>query len=167
MTGSFMADSGLPWYREVWVRRFEREIVLVSIGGASCGPCNDPAFKDVLVRFKRALAKLAEDAHRKLRTIGVSNDWEVDTGIEFLRTTGPWDEIVVGNNWYNSAIIEHFWMAPNAEPAIPQVVVFERSFEITGQRFVAGPKRDLLRLVGKEALESWLASGGALEESSE
>jgi len=45
----------------------------------------------------------------KMRTIGVSTDWSISEGIAFLQDAGEWSEIVVGNNWYNSAVIEHVW----------------------------------------------------------
>ncbi len=114
-----MSDS--PCYRDVNIRREERELVLVYIGAASCGPCNDPEFKAVLSRFKNTLAALARAEHRKLRSIGVSTDWDVDSGLQFLRDSGAWDEMVVGNNWYNSAVIEHIWNFPTAEAGIPSV----------------------------------------------
>ena len=92
------------WQRDVDIRREERELVLVYIGGYSCGFCNDPEFKAELSRFKLEIAGMAQAANRKLRTIGVSSDWDVDAGLQFLRDCGPWDEVVAGNNWYNSAV---------------------------------------------------------------
>ena len=152
-----MSSSQPSWYRDVNIRHEERELVLVYIGGYSCGFCNDPEFKAVLSRFKLAIAELAQAEHRKLRTIGVSNDWDVDAGLQFLRDCGPWNELVVGNNWYNSAVIEHVWNLPDVSGAIPQVIVFERSFLMTGRRMVPGTKRYLIRLIGKHEVSEWLA----------
>ena len=146
------------WHRDVNIRREERELVLVYIGGYSCGACNDPEFKAVLSRFKLAIARLAEAEHRKLRTIGVSSDWDVDAGLRFLRDCGPWNELVVGNNWYNSAVIEHVWNLPDTNGAIPQVIVFERSFVLTGKRWIPTGKRYLIRLIGKPEVSEWLES---------
>jgi hypothetical protein len=147
------------WQRDVNIRKEERELVLVYIGARSCGFCNDPEFKVVLSRFKLAIAGLAQVERRKLRTIGVSNDWDVEVGLQFLRDCGPWDEVVVGNNWYNSAIIEHVWNLPDVDGSIPQVVVFERAFILTGTRWIPGVKRYLIRLIGKVQMNEWLASG--------
>jgi hypothetical protein len=147
------------WQRDVNIRRDACELVLVYIGGYSCGACNDPEFKEILSRFKLAIAGLAQAGKRKLRTIGVSSDWDVDRGLQFLRDCGPWDEVVVGNNWYNSAVIEHIWNLPDTNGAIPQVIVFERSFVMTGRRMVPSPKRYLIRLIGKREVSEWLASG--------
>ena len=154
-----MSSSEPSWYRDVNIRHEERELVLIYIGAHSCGACNDPEFKALISRFKHAIAGLAEAEHRKLRTIGVSSDWDVDAGLQFLRDCGPWNELVVGNNWYNSAVIEHIWNLPDTIGAIPQVIVFERSFVLTGKRWVPVGKRYLIRLIGKTELNKWFESG--------
>ena len=153
-----MPAANESWYRDVTIRREERELVLVYIGAPSCGACADPEFKAVLSQFKHTLADIARAERRKLRTIGVSNDWEVDLGLQFLQDSGPWDELVVGNNWYNSAVIEHIWNLPDADGGIPQVIVFERSFVFSGHRMVPGVRRYLIRLVGKGEVMDWLAA---------
>ena len=153
-----------PWQRDVDIRREERELVLVYIGAASCGPCNDPEFKAVLAEFKRTIAEVARAERRKLRTIGVSDDWDVDAGLEFLRGCGPWDEVVAGNNMYNSAMIEHIWNFPNAQAAMPQIIVYERSFIFFDQRMIPGPRNYLIRLVSKFEVDDWLQAWQQLEQ---
>jgi hypothetical protein len=148
--------SEAPTFRDVFIHREEHELVVVYIGAPSCGACNEPEFKMLLSQFKVAIRELARAEHCKLRLIGVSNDWEVDAGLQFLRDTEPWDEVVAGNNMYNSAVIEHVWNVPQAEGGVPQVLVFKRSFTSNGRRLLPGPKHYLLRLVGKAALSKWL-----------
>ena len=69
--------------------------------------CRDPEYQKLLIRFKDVVGRLAAERLVRLRTIGVSDDWDVDAGIDFLRGMGPWDEIVAGNSRCNSAVIEH------------------------------------------------------------
>jgi hypothetical protein len=88
--------------------------------------------------------------------MGVSTDWDLESGLRFLNDCGPWDEVVVGNNWYNSAVIEHIWSVPGAEAAVPQVLLVERFFEASGNRIEPGPKNYLVRLSGTSDLHKWL-----------
>jgi hypothetical protein len=149
--------NNVSWSRDLNIHREELELVLVYIGSASCGPCNDPEYNALLSQFKRTVSELAHAERRKLRLIGVSDDWDVDAGLQFLRERGPWDEVVAGNNIYNSAVIEHVWNVESSHTGIPQVILFERRITYDGNRLVTGPKQYLLRLVGKAALAKWLA----------
>ena len=63
---------------------------------------------------------------------GVSLDPEVDAGIRDLARVGSFNEISVGGNWTNSAIVHYFGgdmgrAYPKA--SIPQVIVLERDVD--------------------------------------
>jgi hypothetical protein len=151
------------WYRDVNITQHRPELVLIYFGSSTCSPCIDPGFKVALARLKAVVADLARSEHRTFRSIGVSIDWELDAGVKFLSECGPWNEIVVGNNWYNSAVTEHFWNQAGSDAALPQVLIVARSFNVSGNRYVPGPKSYLVRLIGKLEVDNWtaMASSGA------
>jgi hypothetical protein len=148
-------------YRDVRIVRREHELVLIYFGASTCGPCVDPEFKAALRRLKTVVADIARSEHRTFRSIGVSIDWELELGLSFLNDSGPWNEVIVGNNWYNSAAIEHFWNQQDSMPALPQVLLLERSFAVTAKRRFPGPKNYLVRLVGRHEVEKWIADAVA------
>ena len=58
--------------------------------------------------------------------VGVANDWDIEDGLAFLDGNGPFDEIVVGRNWFNEASVEHLFENDAAIPALPTLVVYQR-----------------------------------------
>ena len=134
---------------DAYLNREERELVLLYLGSSTCGFCIEPQYKALLIEAKERLAPLALARHMKMRTIGVSIDWSISEGIAFLEDAGEWNEIVVGNNWYNSAVIEHVWGVAEATGGVPQVIVFERKLKHTTEPhrvFEIQSKRYLVRL---------------------
>ena len=152
-----------PIALDAWHDRERSELVLVYLGGPSCGFCRDPEYQKLLIRFKDVVGRLAAERHVRLRTIGVSDDWDVDAGIDFLRGMGPWDEIVAGNSLYNSAVIEHIWSHDGVTAGFPQVVVFERRYKLAAKKLEILSKRYIVRLLGKSELERWLESAPPLD----
>jgi hypothetical protein len=144
------------WYRDVSIKQHQHELVLIYFGSSWCSPCVDPEFKAALTRLKSVVAELARSEHRTFRSVGVSVDWDVEAGLRFLNESGPWDEVNIGNNWYNSSVIEHFWNQPDSKPAVPQVLLIARSFLVEGSRYVPASKEYLVRLVGKLEVENWI-----------
>jgi hypothetical protein len=183
MTHPFLSEKALylqEWYmpsmearpREVPYRakrvsagREVRELVLVYIGSAECGPCCDPAYKALLKQAKDGLVEPAVQRHMRLRYIGVSTGWSVPEGVAFLAEAGYWHEIIVGNNWMNSGVTEYMWEVPGAETGIPQVVLLERVVRVETKRWAVLSKRYLLRLVGKQPLQQWVDAGLPLDRA--
>jgi hypothetical protein len=133
--------------------------VFVYLGGPSCGFCRDPEYQALLKQAREQLRLIAEARKQRLRTVGVSEDWQVTEGLVFLHAIGPWDEIVAGNNMYNSALIEHIWSQAGVRAGVPHVVVFERQFRLQPVGLSIVGKRYLARLIGKPELRAWLEAG--------
>ena len=128
------------------------EVVVVYFGGSTCAPCSFPGFRAALRKAVLRLQERTEAAGKSFAFVGVANDWDVEAGLEFLESNGPFDEIVVGRNWFNTLSAEHLFMNEQAQAALPTLIVYEQ--EITrrdGQPYFAG-KRYQTALIGAEVI---------------
>ncbi len=112
--------------------------------------------------MKRILAATARSAGASFASVGIAVDWVTRDGWEFLQRFGPFDEIIVGRNWLNSASLHYMWRELPGEPVVPQVVVVERSILLDGAKLEVSPDRALLRKVGADEVIAWAVRGGGL-----
>lgn len=91
-------------------------------------------------------------------TIGISNRWDVVEGFEILKAIGPFDELIVGRNWFNTGLAQYAG-AMGAQPSSPQLLVAVDSIQV-GQRWWSstGP-RELIRLKGFPSVKAWASRG--------
>ncbi|MGB3543837.1 hypothetical protein [Rubrivirga sp.] len=141
------------------------ELVMVYVGATSCGPCHSPELKSALEMAKVALAERAEREGKTFVAVGVAIDYIVEEGIEFLASSGRFDEIVVGRNWLNSASLAHLWRSEGVEDrmvGLPGVVVFEQQVSF-GETVEASEPRYLVELMGADDIPAWAEAGAPLE----
>lgn len=138
-----------------------KEIVAVYFGANSCGPCHFAAVKDAVIQMKELVRVQAQKAGAAFSVVGVANDWDQPLAAAFLAPVGPFDQVVLGGNWTNIAI-EHFvWRDPKGNPAMPQILIVERTVN-TGDRMTFSEPRVLRRLVGGDSIPAWVAKGAPI-----
>lgn len=140
------------------------QVVAIYIGSTDCIPCRSPELKAALQVMKPTLRHVADSLGRDFSAVGVALDWQVDSGVAFLQPVAEFDEIVVGNNWTNLAAQRFIWEDPSGAPAMPQLLVVERTVAQTGMRMEFGPPRVLKRLLGAEQIRGWVRAGTPLPE---
>ncbi len=141
------------------------ELVMVYVGATSCGPCHSPELKSALEAAKVALAERAEREGKTFVAAGVALDYVVEEGVEFLASSGRFDEIVVGRNWLNSASLAHLWRSEGVEDRVvglPSVLVYEQEVSF-GEAVEASDPRYLVELKGADAIPAWAEAGAPLE----
>ena len=139
-----------------------KQIVVVYIGATSCGPCRTPEFKDVVRRMKPLLARQADSLKRPLSINGVAIDWVVDSGYAFLKEAGEWDEITVGNNWVNVGALRYIWGDTLTRPAMPQVIIYERTMSPELRRIGFGAEVRVGQFVGSDDVTAWVKRGAPI-----
>jgi len=140
-----------------------KEIVAVYLGAQSCGPCHAPEVKDAVRRMKTLVAAHAVKAGAAFSVVGVANDWDQTLAATFLADVAPFDQVVLGGNWTNVAI-EHFvWRDPSGNPAMPQILILERTVT-PGTRITFSEPRVLRRLVGADEIPAWVAKGAPISQ---
>lgn len=160
------AQTYTPIYEQESGIEAGTELVMVYIGASHCGPCVQPEYKAALEQAKALLAEQAEAAGKGFAVIGVSLDYDPEVGIDFLRESGKFDELVIGRNWYNSAALSHFGVtedgAPARQLALPSVILYERDMSM-GEFIGASEPRYLTQIMGSGALPEWVAAGAPLD----
>ena len=141
------------------------ELVLVYIGQSTCGPCTWDSFKADLEAAKLALAARAEADSMRFAVIGVAAEHNVEEGLAFLRSSGGFDELAIGRNWFNSAVLSHLWRPDGLDEraiGFPSVIVFERDMTMA-ETIAASPPRYRVELAGADAVSAWVAAGAPLD----
>ena len=138
-----------------------REIVAVYLGAQSCGPCLLPAVKDAVRAMKGLLAAQAKAQGAAFSAIGVANDWSIADATAFIGSVGPFDQLVLGGNWTNLALERFVWRDSTGTPAMPQVLVFERTVTPGDAGIAFSEMRLRHRSVGYDSIPAWVR-GGAL-----
>lgn len=142
------------------------ELVFVYIGGTNCGFCNDPTIKAAVIKARSMLAERADAAHRPFSATGVALDYDLKEGLAYLKPLGPFDQVMLGRDWFNSAVLD--LMASGGDDAIigvPQIIVYERTIEHRTGKYTVAPPRILARIPGT-AIPLWVQGGAQLSEAS-
>jgi hypothetical protein len=138
-----------------------REVVAIYFGANSCGPCHTPAVKEAVVRMKELVGTRARTAGAAFSVIGVANDWDQSVAATFLAAVGPFDQVVIGGNWTNLAIERFVWRDPNGIPAMPQILIIDRTVT-PGTSITFSEPRVLRRIVGGDSIPAWVARGASI-----
>lgn len=169
---SRLNSLAVPEYRAAWRDTsagpsYTRERIAVLISSTYCIGGRDPRFVPAL---RAALRLLAEQAHRDnmgFTATGVALDWKLDSAVMYLSKLADFDQWIVGQNWGNEAVVRLVWRDSTAIPAIPQLIVIERS---TGERPrndgrpgnvpYFGPDRVVHRFISAYDIAQWVLNGG-------
>ena len=141
------------------------EVEMVYIGASDCFACVQPTYKAALEQAKVLLADRAEAEGKTFVAIDVSTDYDLDAGYDFLKASGGFDELVIGRNWFNSAVLEHLIRTEGAEDRVlglPTIVLYEQE-AMMGDTIQATPPRYLRYIAGGAELPEWVEAGVPLE----
>lgn len=127
-----------------------RDLILVYIGSSTCGPSNSVALPSMVEAIRASMAPEAIDRGARFRTIGIAKDGVVDRGIAHLTKFKPFNEVSAGGGWGNVALRHFVYEDVPGLPATPQIVVVERTYEVSNGRPQRGAYSDRLvrRAVG-------------------
>lgn len=140
-----------------------REVIAVYLG--TFGTDAESGLATVVKDMKMALAKQASESGRAFFSRGVSLEPSVEGGIRHLALLGPFDEVSVGGNWTNSAVVRY--LGPNMgrgnrRAGVPQVVLLEREVRQENSTLEVGPEREIGRFIGGGEIDAWVRRGAPL-----
>jgi hypothetical protein len=140
------------------------EIVLIYIGSSSCPPSNDPNLFQAIDEIKIELRDRALAMDMGFTTLGISKDWNIESGYRHLSRSGPFDEIMTGRNWIGSGLIHYLWQGLPGVAATPQIVVIRRELRVrdhsvADSRYGLDDETLLIRKVGLEEILTWKSLG--------
>jgi len=158
----------LPEYRARWRDTsegpsFSRQRIAVLISSTWCIGGRDPRFVPALRAALRLMADQARRDSSSFTATGVALDWDLDSAVAYLRKLADFDQWIVGQNWGNDAVVRLVWRDSTAMPAIPQLIVLERS---VGERSrtdgrpgtvpAFGDERVVQRFISADAIAKWV-----------
>ena len=139
-----------------------REVIAVYLG--TFGTDAQSGLATVVKDMKMALAKQASESGRAFLSRGVSLEPSVEGGMRHLALLGPFDEVSVGGNWTNSAVVRYLGpnMGDSRRASVPQVVLLEREVRHENSGLEVGPEREIGRFVGGGEIDAWVRRGAPL-----
>lgn len=137
------------------------EVIVVYIGVWGV----DVAMVGVADSIRLAAARQIAGSGRHLLLRGVSLDPEIGAGVRDLALVGAFDEISVGGNWTNSAVVHYLGGDMGRmyqQASVPQVIVLEREVDNQITALHVGPEHELARYIGTTEIWNWARHGASL-----
>jgi len=103
---------------------------LIYIGSSGCGYCNEKLHKNIVV-LKNKLELLSEKTELNFISTGIAVDSNSDTGYNFLKASGYFDEIITGLTWYNSGTMKYIWSINEIKGKIPSIIIAKSEFNVS------------------------------------
>jgi hypothetical protein len=140
-----------------------REVIAVYLGTE--GTDARSGMVEAVREMRTALERQTASSGRHLVTRGVSLEPSVEGGLRHLALLGAFDEVSLGGNWTNSAVVHYLGgdLGDRQRAVVPQVVLLEREVRQDGTRsLVVGPEREVGRFVGTGDIGAWVRRGAPL-----
>jgi hypothetical protein len=102
------------------------EVVMVFLASSTCPGIHDASLREALRLARDSLAEEARLSGKGFVVVGVSLDWNLESGYRLLERFGPFDEVLIGRSWLNSGAVRYLWSDFPGIAAVPQLVVLER-----------------------------------------
>lgn len=109
----------------------EDEFLLIYIGSSSCPFCNDSRLSPIIDSIVDKIKSYSDSLNYSFKFIGISNDFNIKSGVEHLESLYDFDEISTGSGYNNSGIIRYLWDydVPIKKVGIPQLVLVQRKYQ--------------------------------------
>ena len=124
----------------------------------------DPEYVRMVGDAVIEMRRYAKESGYHFSTVGVSDDWSVSRGLKILEEFGPFDEVIVGRNWFNTGV-ERYITDFGAQAAVPQVAILLQERQVDTTPWTYGESRELIRLVGRGPMDAWSARGFAVSSA--
>jgi len=139
------------------------EVIAVYLGAR--GTDEQSGMVQAVKDMRDLLTKQAVSTNRRFILRGVSLEPTVEEGLQDLSLFGKFDEVSVGGNWTNSAVVRYIGTRFDSAQAsgIPQVVLLERDVTEGGpSSLTVSPEREIARYVGTRDIDTWVRRGAPL-----
>jgi len=130
-------------------------VLAIFVASSTCGASEFPGLHEALADIRHTLGARARDDATRFVSVGVSLDDDPWQGAQFLKTFGPFDEVLAGGSWLNTGAITFMlrdWPSPRT---IPQLVLVERAVAGTELNVLSVTDRVVGRKIGAEAIVNY------------
>lgn len=135
-------------------------IRFVYIGTSGCVFSNSAYTHNMIKDLKNELRAIAHKHGYRFLSTGISIDYSVERGIEFLDKSGPYDEIITGIGMFNLGAQYYVWNSLPGEMVSPQILIIKTKLNpvLAGQSIANIRQEDeiLERIYGAEGINDLL-----------
>ena len=139
----------------------EEKYVVYYFGATDCGYCNIPENIENVKKIKVEFSQ--KYINKKVKYVMVCFDNDIEQGIKFIKKYGYWDEVSVGQRYYNDLSLQ--CLNKTKIPGLPHIIVYNDIYSSLSEWSIPViKKRDILvDLVGGKEINEWIQNGYPLE----
>lgn len=140
------------------------EVVAIVISASFCVANSVKGFHEATRAIPSLInAQLRNRPEAITRAVGIAVDQSPRVGSEYLLKLAEFDEIIAGGNWLNTATEKYFYSGYRLEPAIPQVLILERTVTWSAHSVSLSGEKVLATLNGADSIIAWAKRGAPVE----
>lgn len=152
-------------YKPTFKKDHIHEINLIYIGSSNCGFSNSDLLYETVDSLKAEVQNISLTNNVGFSAIGIAAEWGLLNGVNHLNNFGYFDEIIIGNNWYNNGIIKYVGEL-GEEPSIPKIILTFKTYAPDLKFHIVNEKK-ILSLTGEYQIVDWFKKGTPLPEKFE
>jgi len=142
-----------------------RDLIVVYL--STQGVNYSPEYRASLRSIRDSVTKHMNRLEQRLVMRGVSLEPMPEAGLRDMADLGRFDELSVGGNWTNLAVVRYLGPEMGAgirDSEIPQIVLLERDITHDGSaKLTVGEERELGRIVGTGDILDWIKRGTPIQ----
>jgi thiol-disulfide isomerase/thioredoxin len=140
----------------------EERYIVYYFGASNCGYCNIPDNIKNIKRVKIELSQKYKD--KKIKYVMVCFDNDIEEGLRFIKKYGYWDEISIGQRYYNELSLQ--CLNTTKIPGVPHIVVCKDTYTSLSKWSIPliKERKVLVDLVGGKEIDNWIKNGYPLAE---
>ncbi len=154
-------SQGRAQVRAAPPHRLRHEIIAVYVGSERTDA--QSGMIDAVRDLRGALVRQSATTGRSVIMRGVSLAPTVSLGMRHLSLFSGFDEVSVGGNWTNSAVLRYLGNdIGGGRGSVPQLIILERDVEETMTTLHVSPEREIARFNGVDEIGDWVHRGAPL-----
>lgn len=120
-----------------------------------------PEYVDAVKAARTAYKRASTEAGCHFSTVGISQQWYLDEGLDALRRFGHFDEVIVGRGWFNSGL-QRYVTDLESIVRIPQVAAVLEEIEVKETWWKSTGSQEVARHFGESGLVAWQREGSPI-----
>jgi thiol-disulfide isomerase/thioredoxin len=141
-----------------------KQIVVAYMGASWCGPCRAPRMKAAVLKMKPLVAAQARQLNASFAAMVVALDRNLNDGLAFIASLGPFDEYIIGEDMAGSAAQRFVWTDATPESAsVPEVFVIERTVTVVPRKAIKFSADSVLKIIAGDSIPIWVANGAPIK----
>lgn len=98
---------------------------MVYIGSSKCVYSNNSHTHKMVSAIKKRMKSIFEEADVNFLSTGISTDRSSEEGLDFLKKSGPYDELLVGGGSFNLGVIKYV----SGSTSTPKILFFLENYD--------------------------------------